>query len=47
MLKQLEIPRIYCDEKKREIEEDGLWEVLSCKPIEEKPDWCKLEYQLK
>ncbi|SQA33422.1 Uncharacterised protein [Vibrio harveyi] len=47
MPKIIEVPCEKCEETKREIEEDNLWIVLSCEPIEDKPGWCKLEYDLK
>lgn len=42
-----EIPCEDCETNKREIEEDGLWEFLGCEPIETRPGWCRLAYQLK
>lgn len=42
-----EIPCEHCEANKREIEEDGIWEFLECKPIETRPGWCRLAYQLK
>jgi len=45
MIENREIPCEDCEKKKHEIEEDGLWEVIGCKPIEEKPGWCRLEYK--
>lgn len=47
MPKSMEVPCEDCDERKREIEEDGMWEVLGCHPIEGKGGWCLIEYQLK
>jgi ribosomal protein L37AE/L43A len=47
MAEQRDIPCTECEERIREKEEDGMWEVLECKPIQEKPGWCRLKYQLK
>ena len=47
MSEHREIPCEHCEANKREIEEDGLWEFLGCEPIEARPGWCRLEYQLK
>ncbi|MBC7905235.1 MAG: hypothetical protein H7Y60_00610 [Rhodospirillaceae bacterium] len=44
-MKEVEIPVADKDKKTREIEEDGLYEVVSCDFIVDKPGWCKLVYQ--
>lgn len=42
-----EVPCNKCDETREMIEEDGLWEYVSCEEIPAKPDWCKLLFRPK
>ncbi len=42
-----QIPCDKCDYEKQLIEEGGLNEVISCKPIPNKPGWCEIKWQRK
>jgi hypothetical protein len=41
------IPCTKCEETKKFIEQDGLWEYVKCEKMPRKPGWCRLIYRLK
>ncbi len=40
------VPCEKCEEEINTLEEDGLWVVLGCEPIEGDPNSCRIEYRL-